>query len=89
MLKATIIKAAYFAIRTYVGSGIFNRISEHVLELVEVDMPGDDKKKLVRESMRTEYAALKTIVIDTVIQIVLMNFLTPDVFDLNKLKTLD
>lgn len=89
MLKQAIIKAAYVAIRTYVGSGIFNRISELVLDLVNVNMPGDDKKKRVREVMKSEYAALTTIVVDTVIQIVLMNFLTPDVFDLNKLKNLD
>ena len=78
--QSVIINSAYFAIRQYVGSGIFDRIQILVFELLNSDISGDDKKKLVRESIKSEYSTIRTMIVDTVIQIVLMKRILPPVF---------
>ena len=74
-MKSLLILTAYSALRTYIGTGLFDRIKEFVLMVDMVNITGDEKRDRVRAAIRNEVETVSIIVIDTAIQIVLMRFL--------------
>jgi hypothetical protein len=69
-MQQSLITAAYTLIRFAIGSGLFDRASALVRNLIFADIPGDEKKAQVIEFLKREGAALSGIAIDLIIAIV-------------------
>jgi hypothetical protein len=72
MAKSLLLILLYRIARQYFDKDLFNRVERLVSQLTTTDMPGDDKREIVRKAIRVEWADIKTITIDTVIQVVLL-----------------
>lgn len=73
-IKLILISVFYEAIRRYVGTGVFDRIKDLVLELMEQDLSWEDKAKLVRDAVWAEVPKLRQAVIDLAIGTVMAKF---------------
>jgi hypothetical protein len=62
----------YSFIRWWIGSGIFDRIAQLVIEMMSSTKTDDEKKQYVVEMAQTEFNTLKGRVIDLIINIVLI-----------------
>jgi hypothetical protein len=49
-----LLTVAYGALRAAVGSGLFERIGAKVVEMIDKDIPGDEKKELVKQFVLDE-----------------------------------
>ena len=77
-MKKLIISTIYMLVRNYiVDSGVFDRVRDLVINLINEDIPGDDKKDLVRKAIKKEYNEFSTVLIDTAIQVSLLKYDTP------------
>jgi hypothetical protein len=65
------------AVRVLVGSGIFDRTAILIRDLINTDIPGDDKKQQVIEFLQRERATLSSIVIDGIIFAVRLKYEQP------------
>ena len=71
MGKTTIVSMIFNFVRWYVGTGVFNRINQLVLEMTDSDRSSDDKRKYVIESAKAEYDTVRTHVVDLAISTIL------------------
>ncbi len=62
----------YSFIRWWIGSGIFDRIQDVVMEMMSSDLTNDEKRTYVITKILAEYDLLKVRVVDLVISIVLV-----------------
>ena len=70
--KPVLIQMAYMAIRMLVTSGIFDRIETMVTGLIQKDISGDEKKRIVVEFAKNELNYSKTYLVDAIIAAVLI-----------------
>ena len=54
-----LVNTAYLAIRWYIGTDSFDRVSAMVRNLIFADMPGADKKQAVIDAFWAEVEALR------------------------------
>ncbi|NCC26591.1 MAG: hypothetical protein EOM22_00185 [Gammaproteobacteria bacterium] len=73
-MQQSLITAAYALIRFAIGSGLFDRASSLVRNLIFADIPGAEKKAQVIEFLKREGAALSGIAVDLLIAIVRARF---------------
>jgi hypothetical protein len=62
----------YSFIRWWIGSGIFDRIKDLVIEMMNSDKSNEEKRLYVITKVLSEYAMLKTRFVDLVISTVLI-----------------
>jgi hypothetical protein len=72
MVKSLLLSLLYRIARQYFDKDLFNRVEKLVLQLMADDMPGDAKREVVRKAIKAEWVDIKTITIDTVIQVALL-----------------
>ena len=72
MAKSLLLALLYRIARQYFDKDLFNRIEQLVKELLDKNMSGDAKRTAVRDAVWAEWADIKAITIDTVIQVVLL-----------------
>ena len=65
-------KLIYEFIRWWIGSGIFDRIKELVTKMMDEELTNEEKRQYVLTTFKSEYANIKTRVIDLIINIVLI-----------------
>jgi hypothetical protein len=71
-MKKFLVSVASTMIRWYVGTGVFNRISEQVLLLVNEDLTGEEKRQKVLEFVKKESTLVSKKIINLVIEITLV-----------------
>lgn len=54
-MKGILINTLYTALRWYVSTGIFDRLSALVVQLIHVDIPGDEKRNQIIEFLKKEF----------------------------------
>lgn len=62
----------YIYLKDKINMKILKRVYELVIELMESDMTGDEKKEHVRNIIKDEFKNVPTFLIDTMIQVVLV-----------------
>ena len=72
MAKSLLLALLYRIARQYFDKDLFNRVEKLVLQLIDSSMSGDTKREIVRKAIKAEWIDIKTITIDTVIQVVLL-----------------
>lgn len=72
MAKALLLKLLYQIARQYFDKDLFARVEKLVTDLMDKDMPGDAKREAVRKAVLAEWNDIKTITVDTIIQVVLI-----------------
>ena len=65
------------AVRVLAGSGLFDRAAALIRNLINLDMPGADKKQQVIEFLKRERATLSGIIIDGIIFAVRLRYEQP------------
>lgn len=65
-------KLLYEFIRWWIGSGIFDRIKELVVKMMDEDLTNEEKHQYVMTNFKSEYSNIKTRVVDLIINIVLI-----------------
>jgi hypothetical protein len=65
------------AVRVLAGSGLFDRAAALIRNLINLDMPGADKKQQVIEFLKRERATLSGIIIDGIIFAVRLKYEQP------------
>jgi hypothetical protein len=74
-MKELLIAAAYNAIRAYLGTGVFDRVSQMVRNLIYSSAyTGEQKKELVIAFARGEFETIRTRVIEAIIAVTLLRF---------------
>lgn len=72
-MKEMFLLAVTKFVRWYVGTGVYERIKELVIEMVSSDKTNDEKRQYVIEMIKKEYETIRTRLIDVVIGTVLEN----------------
>jgi hypothetical protein len=75
--QALLITLIYSMAIRYFGKDLFMRVEALVKSLTDEDIPGDQKRQIVRDAIKAEFVNIKNITIDTIIQVVLMRIITP------------
>jgi hypothetical protein len=70
--QALLLTLLYSIAIRYFDRDLFSRIEALVLDLKDEDIPGDEKREIVRKAIKAEFVDLKNITIDSIIQIVLL-----------------
>lgn len=72
-MKSFLINTLYNALRWYVSTGVFDRLSALVVDLIAIDIPGSQKKNQVIEFAANEFGMVKSefneIIIDAIISV--------------------
>ena len=71
MSQAGMVSMIIRFVQWYVGTGVFNRIHDLVLEMTNDERDSDDKRKYVINTAKAEYDTVRTHIIDLVIGAVL------------------
>ena len=72
-MRSLILSVIYSALRTYPGSGLFDRVVEKVRFLATVkDMTGADKMKLVLEFAQAELLGLGETLVRAIVEVYLL-----------------
>jgi len=77
-MKALLISMLYSIARRLFDDGLFARTQSMVLQLLNEDIPGDEKREQVRAYVRLEFARARSLLIDSIIQVVLLKFADVD-----------
>lgn len=72
MTKTLLLNILYRIARQYFDKDLFDRIRALVVALMSADLTGDEKRAEVRKAIFAEWKDVKTIVIDTIIQVILI-----------------
>ena len=70
-MQALFLSLAAALIKWYVGTGVFSRIEELVVQMISSDLTNDEKREYVITAIKSEYSLLRTRVIDMVIGLIL------------------
>jgi hypothetical protein len=73
-MKETFIIIAYNAIRMYVGTGLFDRISAEAKNLIFTNMPGQEKMNHLKTFFMREGIIVSGIIRDLIVSIVRLRF---------------
>jgi uncharacterized metal-binding protein len=77
-MKTLLINTLYSTLRWYVSSGVFDRLSTLVTQLISVDIPGSAKRTQVSEFLEKEFGLIwgeaSGIVVDAVISITRLKY---------------
>lgn len=71
-MKSILLSLLYSIARKYFDKDLFERVRALVVSLLSEDIPGDEKRELVRKAIKGEWKDVSTIVVDTIIQLVLL-----------------
>ena len=71
-MQAMLISLLYTIARRIFDKDLFDRVEYLVKSLLNEDLSGDEKRKRVQDTVVAEWAEVKKIVIDTIIQVVLV-----------------
>ena len=72
MFQALLLNTIYTVARRYFDSGLFDRIEKLVVDLLNQDKSGEEKRQEVRTTVLGEWTTVSGIIVDTIIQIVLL-----------------
>ena len=72
-MKSFLIGIIYRAALSYFDAKFFARVESLVLDLLNADVPGDEKRERVRDAIHAEWDYVKNSAIDTAIQIILLH----------------
>jgi len=72
MMKQVLLAVAFNAIRSYVGSGVFDRIYQLVLDLEVSLLDGSSRREEVLKFARVELDMIQTHIIDAIISVILL-----------------
>ena len=70
--QTLLITLMYTMALRYFDKDLFIRVEALVKNLMNKDIPGDQKRQMVRDAIKVEFTDIKNITIDSIIQIVLM-----------------
>jgi len=71
-MQAILLNLIYVLLRYYAGSEAFERVRSLVVELIDSDIPGSEKRDYVLNWAKNELSEIKSYVISAVIEIVLL-----------------
>ncbi len=66
-MQSILLTLAITLIKWYVGTGVFYRIEALVIEMIKSDMTNEQKRQYVIDTIKKEYAMIRTRLIDMVI----------------------
>ena len=72
-MKEFLLNALITLVKVYVSSGVFDRVSQLVEDLILQDIPGVEKRELVLNAVRDEFGhlwgSLTSVVVDLIIAV--------------------
>ena len=71
MIKTLLLSTLYSVLRSYIGSGAYDRIASQVLMLMDADEPGAQKMARVFEFAKTEAFIIQDYLLRAVVELVL------------------
>lgn len=71
-MKALLLSTIVAALKAYVGSGLFTRIYELVVGLMNSEAPGQDKMQTVINTIKQEAFIVSTTLIRAVVEVILL-----------------
>lgn len=71
MIKTLLLSTLYSVLRSYIGSGVYDRIASQVLMLMNSDEPGAQKMARVVEFAKTEAFIIQDYLLRAVVELVL------------------
>jgi hypothetical protein len=71
MIKTLLLSTLYSVLRSYLGSGVYDRIASQVLMLMNSDEPGAQKMSRVFEFAKTEAFIIQDYLLRAVVELVL------------------
>lgn len=72
MFKEVALTAIYNALRWYVGSGVFARVTQMVEEMMSADFTGAEKREKVVQWAKEEFAFIRGNVVRAIIEVYLL-----------------
>ena len=71
-MKALLLSTIVAALKAYVGSGLFTRIYELVVGLMNSEAPGQEKMQTVIDAIKREAFTVSTTLVRAVVEVILL-----------------